>query len=89
MKCENLFGEMVDIKPPEPEGYKSQYQIFKKKNRYRLANDNLKCKNCLNCEGWSYHDKTYYKCKLMGFSSSEATDIRLKNVCDKHSMILR
>ena len=77
----DLFGN--DIPDVEPSGT-SQYIRFKQNNAYRESVNNAEC--CKTC-AWliksEYHDKNYYKCELMGVSSSEATDIRLKNVCNK------
>ncbi|RLB96131.1 MAG: hypothetical protein DRH90_24885 [Deltaproteobacteria bacterium] len=87
MKALNLFGEMQDV-PDFRSGHQSAYQITKARNKYRLAGSKTKsCKTCINCvylESNSY--KKFYKCKLIGISSSEATDIRLKNTCDKHEI---
>ena len=74
---------------PEPEEkpiLRSKYQRFKWENQYRKANTEQKCKNCKhlfynmpNCTGGG----KYYKCELLGRSSSSATDIRLSNVCNR------
>lgn len=62
----------------------SEYQKFKYDNHYQLATGEDKCQNCdyIYCE--IYHDKKYYKCRLIGRSRGEATDIRLRNVCDRY-----
>ena len=81
MKTVNLFGEVVDIVPDKP---KSIYQQFKRANNYRLYTiKSISCKTCKHLSGFDYHNKRYYKCELIGISHSEATDIRLKNVCNK------
>ena len=36
------------------------------------------CKDCDNCRRKEYHNKVYYKCKLLGNSNGAGTDIRLK-----------
>ena len=81
MKIKNLFGELVEY--PENR-HRSQYQLIKRFNNYRLSNDNdVRCKNCVSHVAIEYHDKTYHKCLLIGVSNSEATDIRISHVCDK------
>ena len=38
----------------------------------------------VNSRGVSnYHNKRYWKCRLLGITASEATDIRKSYVCDK------
>lgn len=76
---------LFDYKKPEmlPKIY-SKYQRWKWENKYRKANENscvrcAMCKHILsNCVG----NSKYYKCELLGISSSSATDIRLSCVCD-------
>ena len=86
MKAINLFGELQEV----DEGKKtnqSTYQITKARNKYGLAkNKTQTCKNCVNCFGVECNGKIYYKCKLIGNSSSEATDIILKNTCNKFEL---
>lgn len=77
----NLFGEMQqELKPANK--FVSEYQKWKARNNYRDAVDKKSCKSCEHRLRVHYHDKIYHKCNLMGVSSSEATDIRLKKVCD-------
>lgn len=62
---------------------RSKYQQWKLENNYRKAdNDNKRCKNCKNRFITHSGAKVYYKCILLGMSSSPATDIRLSNVCN-------
>lgn len=78
----NLFGEMQD--DPKHGGRPGKFQSFKVLNRYRQSDDNVaRCKNCVNLIGIGGHSKNYYKCKLMGTSMSEASDIRLNHVCEQ------
>ena len=78
----NLFGEMQDDPPSYV--HKGKYQIFRVTNHYRLAESKSeRCKNCVNLIGVSGNTKNYYKCKLMGTSMSEASDIRLNHVCEQ------
>ena len=82
-KSLNLFGDMQEMEPPnEP---KSKYQRFKSMNHYQVSDNVESCKSCAHCLKMEYHNKNYYKCELMGVSHSEASDIRLKMVCDKWS----
>lgn len=81
-KSLNLFGEMQEVDPvSEP---KSKYQRFKSMYHYREGVKGYeRCLICNHCLKMEYHNKNYYKCELMGVSHSEASDIRLKMVCDK------
>lgn len=82
----NLFGEDRPFEKhvgKEP-GHESNYQRFKKQFQYRKSYDNdKKCKFCKHAIHGEYHDKTYWKCKLLGISHSPATDIRASYVCSK------
>ena len=79
-KSINLFGELQEMDVSAP---KSVYQRFKSMNHYRESTGHSRCKNCLYLLKMEYHGKNYYKCELMGVSNSEATDIKLKMVCNK------
>jgi hypothetical protein len=58
---------------------------MKKKYNYRKSDKNgQKCKNCKHLTGFIHNEIRYYKCRLIGKSSSAATDIRLSNVCDRY-----
>lgn len=85
MKNFNLFGGEDEIL----EGQKtftqlSKYQKFKVRNHYRKADGSARCWNCEQYLKFNYHDKNYHKCRLIGVSNSEATDIRMNNVCLQH-----
>ncbi len=64
--------------------FKSKYLKWKYDADYKKAETGKSCKNCRNCIGFKYHDKTYYKCNLQGISHGAATDIRLSYVCNYH-----
>jgi hypothetical protein len=76
----NLFGEEVEIQDKT----NSPYIKWKRENNYRESRNDRKCKNCDHLIKKDYHNKTYYKCELLGHSFGPATDIRLKNVCKRH-----
>ena len=80
----NLFGQ--EQKYPEVGKdnriHLGRIQKIKKRMGYRFSVGERKCKNCKSHQVSEYHDKTYHKCERIGYSHSEATDIRLKNVCD-------
>jgi len=84
MKVLNLFGEEQEYPDVDKFGreHLGKIQKLKKKMGYRLSVGERKCKNCKSHRVSRYHDKTYHKCERIGYSHSEATDIRLKNVCD-------
>lgn len=72
----------VDNTPPQKPLYKSKYQKWKYENDYRKSENESRCKNCKNLLINNTYNKTFYKCLLLGISSSSATDIRLSNVCN-------
>lgn len=81
MKALDLFGDMTETEPNRSD---SSYQRFKIQNHYRDAEDKkVSCKTCNHSRRMNYHNKNYYKCLLIGISHSEATDIKLKMVCNK------
>ena len=71
--------------------FRSAYQKWKYDNQYRKADylSDIRCKNCIHRFIIHHHNKRYYKCELLGFSGSEATDIRLSNVCNNFEMIVK
>jgi len=79
----DLFGE--EYTPPERRkmGYESAYQLFKRVTHYRRSDTAQQCRFCIHRDSGGYRTKMLHKCKLMGLSHSEASDIRLRNVCDK------
>ena len=88
MKIENLFGESVDLEQKQERKtripYKSKYQKFKEANHYMTGSKKRCCKLCDHCLSTGMRNtKSYYKCELIGDSRGPATDIRLRDVCDK------
>ena len=81
MKQINLFGELQEFNDKKESN--SPYISFKKRNNYHKAiNKYACCKTCKYClKKWG-NTSNYYKCELIGVSSSEATDIRVRNVCN-------
>ncbi len=79
----DLFGQDQRYSP-EPKR-SSCYQIFKRNNHYRRAarKSDEKCRHCVHHKINSSFDRPYHKCEMMGISSSVASDILVKNVCDK------
>ena len=61
----------------------SKYQTWKWKHKYRKAKEKfgIRCKNCKYMIQRQL-SKIYYKCRLLGESSSPSTDVRLSCVCD-------
>jgi hypothetical protein len=76
----DIFGNEIPIgdlpKPISGRKYKTMQQLhgelFGKK-----------CGDCAHCIVVRHNRKNFYKCELWYLSSSEATDIRLKNVACK------
>lgn len=81
----DLFGkEVPDYEIEKVPNTESWYQAVKRRSNYRQTTAKEKCcKYCKNKRTFEYHNKNYHKCMLIGISHSEATDIRLGNVCDK------
>lgn len=70
--------------------FRSKYQKWKYDNNYRKADylSDIRCKNCKYLIKRQY-SKNYYKCELLGESSSPATDIRLSNVCKNFEFFVK
>ena len=84
----DLFGKEIPDFEPDRSG-ESDYQAFKRQNRYRLADCKKKrCKFCKFKATKRFGKKNYYKCHLIGTSSCGATDIALRNVCDKWEAVV-
>ena len=85
MLTTNLFGEEVSAEAQKKiHGY---CNLWKKKNHYRVAeNKDTCCKTCWFHISKEFHNKHYHKCQNLGNSESEATDIRLKNVCGLYKL---
>jgi len=75
----DLFGNETYEASEKPTG---KYKIFRFINKYRVSENNKKCKNCKHCTGIKGNSKNYYKCLLQGVSSCASSDISLRNVCD-------
>ena len=72
---EVLVEEIVEKRPQESI-----------KNRWRRMygyDEGHRCGDCKYLCKYATNDSHYYKCNLMGISSSEATDIHLKDVACK------
>lgn len=59
------------------------YQERKRQLEYKKSSEKSKCCKLCKFAVCHTHQKNYYKCKLIGESSSSATDIRLNYVCKK------
>jgi hypothetical protein len=78
MKNLDLFDGETD---KNPNLRPSDYQKWKLRNKYRESTDpNICCKTCVYSK--KHRKYTYKKCVLLGESSSIATDIRMRDVCD-------
>lgn len=80
----DLFGNNTPLPSAIPHhGYKRIFYV----RRYRRSIDKTQqCKTCTYLRKKEGYRKSYYKCFLVGSSSSPATDIRLRNVCDLWDM---
>ena len=72
----DIFGGET---PVEELGQRPPRETIKSAFRRMYGYDEShRCGDCRHCEA-HFRQKTYYKCRLMGISASEATDIRLKD----------
>lgn len=84
MKQIDIFGNEIDLDDIPVPVTKGRTKFKTMQEQYGTL-DSFHCKNCKHCIRCDYHNKTYYKCDLWFISSSEATDIRLKNTaCRKY-----
>ena len=80
----DLFGVEIPVHPPDHSN-ESDYQKFKRLNHYRRSEDKeVRCKTCRYAyQTQGRGPRRWTKCHLIGCSSSPATDIAQRNVCDK------
>lgn len=78
----SLYGYEIDDIPPKPP--RGVFKKWKVENFYRKSDGDKKCGNCCSFVELEHHNKTYFKCKLLGISNSEASDIRKSYVCNQH-----
>lgn len=86
MKQLDIFGNEIDVEIINTETKKVRGGRLSIKDTFRKIhgyNKDNYCKNCHFCICDTYRNRKYYKCYKLGLSSSEATDIRLKDyACD-------
>ena len=80
-----LSGEVFEPTPPperqKPLGY---FQTWKREHNYHKSEDEFRCCGTCRYFGFSYGNiKKYFKCKLMGESSSMASDIIKSGICEQ------
>jgi len=79
MNVPDLFGGESPIADTQAKsGYK---KVLQERGYGKAINKEQCCKNCAHIFKKGFHGKGYYKCELVGCSSSSATDIRLGAVC--------
>lgn len=86
MKQLDIFGNEIDVEYlfKENETNKSISRTIKSKFRSFYGFDERnKCKECAHRVVIHYNNKNFHKCRMMGISSSSATDIRLKDYACK------
>lgn len=80
----DLFGGETPAIDQMKLAHESKYMIWKKSVHYRKSENKLeRCGTCTHHSHGQYNTKYLHKCRLLGLTHSEATDIRVKNVCDK------
>ncbi|WP_286154632.1 hypothetical protein [Thomasclavelia cocleata] len=86
MKQLDIFGNEIDIELINAEVKKQRSGRLSIKDTFRKLhgyNKNHYCKNCIYFICSSGGKRNYYKCKKIGLSNSDSTDIRLKDyACD-------
>ncbi len=86
MKQLDLFGGEIDVDKLNKEAKKQKFNRLSIKGTFRRVHgyDNKNnCQDCVYCICRNSGNRNYYKCEKIGLSSSEATDIRLKDyACD-------
>lgn len=78
----NLFGNEIDVKKINEKSKKRRFGKLSIKDTFRRLhgyNKNNCCKNCIYLVCCCRGKRNYYKCKKMGLTNSESTDIRLKD----------
>lgn len=83
MKQLDIMGNEIDyfeLNKPKEKNIESIKTRFRRINGYLQGKT---CKECKHLKIFKQHYKTYYKCEKMGVTSSEATDIRLKDCACK------
>lgn len=76
---QDIFGSFVyeaDLLPTP----QTRIQRALGRYHYRQSTERVKC--CKTCGLVSRNFGRYYKCRLVGFSCCQATDVRARNVCD-------
>jgi len=76
----DLFNQ--DIPDVAPKPLLGKFKSWKAKNQYRKTKGDRRCGTCRNLTEEGGNTANYFKCKLMGISSSAATDIRKSYVCN-------
>jgi len=82
MKEKLILGSKKEVVKEEDPWMKGNKE-WKIRVGYRLAEDEERsCKACKYRIRIKYHGKSFNKCEKLGLSHSEATDIRLKCICN-------
>lgn len=80
MKQIDIFGNEVDVETIIEKKQKKRLTIKEKFRQIHGFKEGFKCANCIYFWCDSHNNKNYYKCKKIGISNSNATDIRLKDI---------
>jgi len=62
---------------------KGSDQKFRVQNKYRESFTEENCKSCFWMVKFPYHNEKHFKCRMQKINRTSATDIILKNVCNK------
>lgn len=68
------------LKQSSKKNKKKRLTIKEKFRQIHGFKEGFKCANCIYFWCDSHNNKNYYKCKKIGISNSNATDIRLKDI---------
>jgi hypothetical protein len=78
----NIFSEPQEVPGKKPKGY---INIYKKNYNYRKSDNKEICCNTCECIIKVLCTR-FYKCKNIGVTSSQSTDIHLRDVCNLHKL---
>lgn len=82
MKQLDIFGKEIEVEKLNEELKKQTISRSTIKGKFRMLygyDETNRCKDCVYHKCLHYNNKNYHKCKMIGISNSEATDIRLKD----------
>jgi hypothetical protein len=81
----DMFGNViVETEKPRPKRPTIKSECLYPWNYRPSVPNGPRCRTCQHVAVLDYHNRRYYKCRLVGIAHSTATDIRSTWVCDRH-----